>query len=183
MQLLAPGLVVAALTLSAGCASSPFRAHRPDLPADGQSRVVIHQKGAPTHASIVEVDTVFNEDAFMHRQVDLPAGEHTLTIALSGDGAYANTELAFTAAPGRLYRLRTQQNGLGFRVRLWDETAGRSDRALLLETHVSGRGNGIAIDGGSIRAEANRPGYRMPTESTNPLVIPVNPAPTAGGFY
>lgn len=183
MQLLAPCLTVAALTLSAGCASSSFRAHQPDPPAAGQSRVVIHQQGAPARARIIKVDTSFDPTAFTTRRVDLPAGEHTLKLALSGDGAYADTELAFTAAPDRLYRLRTQQDGLGFRVRLWDETTGRADRTLLLETHVSGRGSGVAVDTGAMRAEVNRPGYQLPTDSTNPLVIPVRPAPTMGGLY
>ncbi|WP_221032618.1 hypothetical protein [Actomonas aquatica] len=171
MKTLTPLLVASALCFFAGCSSTSFRAQSTaNLPA-GASRLVVNQNGAPVSTRIINVESAVGAVSYLPHQVDLPAGSHNLMFALSGDSAGGSITLPIEAEAGRLYRVRTIQDGLGFRVRIWDETEGRNHRTLVTEVNTTSRST-LAGDPGLVedRSEASRDSYRLPDINTNPLI-------------
>lgn len=159
LPLLVGGAIALALS---GCAHVPATeaAFEPDTAAT----LVLHRTHPGSGSLLLAVDGRKPDPAIANRTFALPPGNREILVSVASRSGYAETTLVFEAATDRIYRLRSLEVGQSFRLRLWDETEGRTGRTLVTETQVPMKATLRTQPIFDQPNQAARSSYRMPTE-------------------
>ncbi len=154
--------LMACIALSGCNHSVNTRAGRTAPIAGTPAHLTIHREDAGAKGRLVAVDGRALRVADSDTEAQLLPGIRTIEITAYHGFKHAAAQLEFVAEAGHSYHVRAQLNGMEFRFRIWDETLGRYNRFLVLESTAPTGRSATTINHIAQNATDSR-SYQMPS--------------------